>query len=552
MNPAPAALPPVVHPAPPQTATLRRLFLTLFLRGRSSRGLRLKTAPNSVGRKLALALLFYTLFGMVSLSFIGKQVFPLAVSLHSLTFVFLGMFISSSAGEVLFNKEEADILMHRPVSARDLLWSKIRVLLQISFWLAGALNLVGLFVGIYTTDGGILFPLIHIVSTILEALFCTGCIVLAYQLCLRWFGRERLDGLMTTAQVFVAVGAVLSGQILPRLMLRFSAEGLLTFGPKTWWIALFPPGWFAGLDNAVAAQGGPGSWLLAGIGLIATALVLWLAFGKLAENYNTGLQLMGETVSRPRPTGKRRWLEILASLPPLKWFSPVSRAGFILTAAYMFRDRDVKLRVFPGIAPMFVMPFVFMFQNSGHNGQSPNDPFSAGFGAAFSAGFLACIPLIVLDLVQYSQHWQASDIFRAAPMAGPAQLCHGARRAVLYFIAIPAFLILGTIVWFIHHNIAEVALFLPGMILIPIVALVPGALGRGVPLCLPNEEAKSAGRGLKMMGVMILSVLLSLVAIWAYQSGWFWWFLLAEIALAVPVYLALRAKTSRQRWRSID
>ncbi|MBN8249949.1 MAG: hypothetical protein J0L84_21215, partial [Verrucomicrobia bacterium] len=34
---------------------LRTLFLTLFLRGRSSRGLQVAKAPASVGRKLALS-----------------------------------------------------------------------------------------------------------------------------------------------------------------------------------------------------------------------------------------------------------------------------------------------------------------------------------------------------------------------------------------------------------------------------------------------------------------------------------------------------------------
>ena len=33
-------------------------------------------------------------------------------------------------------KEEADILLHRPISPRELLWSKIRVLVEVSLWLA--------------------------------------------------------------------------------------------------------------------------------------------------------------------------------------------------------------------------------------------------------------------------------------------------------------------------------------------------------------------------------------------------------------------------------
>ena len=460
-----------------------------------------------------------------------------------MTFVFLGMFVASSAGEILFNKEEADILMHRPITARDLLWSKIRVLVEISLWLAGALNLVGLYVGIHTQDGGILFPFVHIASTILEALFATSCIVLAYQLCLRWFGRERLDALMTTTQVFAAVALVFAGQMLPRLILRIN--GLIHFGPDTWWIGLLPPAWFACMDDALAGHGTTASWILAGVAVAATSCTLWLAFGKLAHDYQTGLQSLGETVSRPRARSKRRWMDILVNTPPLKWFfrTPVSRAGFLLTTAYLIRDRDVKLRVYPGLAPMLVMPFIFLLQGR---------QMASGFGLAFSGGFLACMPLIAIDLLQYSQQWQASDIFRVMPMPGPAELCHGARRAVLFLLAVPLLVLVILVMWVAERDATQLLLFLPGIIAMPVVALVPSLLRRGVPLSLPNEEAKSAGRSLKMFAIMILALVLSGIALWTWSKGWFSWMLIAELLVAIPLYLGIRTYISKLPWRSIE
>src|SRR4029077_16946990 len=103
--------------------------------------------------------------------------------------------VASSAGEVLFNYEEPDILLHRPVTPRALLWAKIAVLLQISLYLSGAFNLVGLLVGVLSPHGSLWFPLVHATSTVLEAVFCAASIVLGYELCLRWLGRERLEGL---------------------------------------------------------------------------------------------------------------------------------------------------------------------------------------------------------------------------------------------------------------------------------------------------------------------------------------------------------------------
>ena len=546
---SPVAPPPVLpEPAPLPDATLRRLFLTLFLRGRGVRGLRKDSAPKTVGQKLAWTLLFYLLFGCMACMCVGQPVFALAVYLHAMTFVFLGMFVASSAGEILFNREEADILLHRPVTPKAMLWAKIRVLVEVSLWLAGAFNLVGLFVG-FGTAGNWRFPPIHIISTILEALFCTGCVVLVYQLCLRWFGRERLDGLMTTAQVFVAIAAVMAGQILPRLVFRFGHT--LNLGETPWWIALLPPAWFAGLDDAVAGSSQMNSWLLAAPALLATAIVLWLAFGKLAGDYATGLQALNETLSpRVKLSGRRRWLDRLVQMPPLSWWlrDPVARASFLLTAAYLIRDRDVKLRVYPGLAPVLVIPFVFLLQNNGHDKSD-----AGGFGVPFSGMYLGLVPLLGLQLLQYSQQWQASDIFRVAPMAGPAQLCHGARRAVLCLLALPMMVLAGLIVWLLRGNLTPLILFLPGLIALPVFALVPSLGGKGgVPLSVPPDAAKSASRGLSLIGVMIVTFALAGIASLAWSQGWFWWLILGEAVVAAMLYAILRVRLGRTRWASAE
>jgi ABC-2 type transport system permease protein len=211
----PSATPSLPDPveAPSVEKTLHKLFLTLFLRGRSARGLQKQKAPQSVGSKLGLVLGMYALVGMVALFFMGQPVFALSLYLHAMTLVFLGMFVAASSGEVLFNKEEADILLHRPIAPRTLLWAKISVLVRVSLWLAAAFNLAGFFAGIGASDGSWLFPLAHVMSTVLEALFCAASVVVVYQLCLRWFGRERLDGLMTMSQVLVAVVAVMAGLV---------------------------------------------------------------------------------------------------------------------------------------------------------------------------------------------------------------------------------------------------------------------------------------------------------------------------------------------------
>lgn len=536
-------LPPAPVPRPDRTLT--KLFLTLFLRGRGARGLRVQTAPKSVGSKLAATLALYALIGLMAVALLHQPVFALALYLHAMTFMFLGMFVAASAGGVLFNKEEADILMHRPVTPRVLLRAKVGVIVWISLWIAVAFNLAGLFVGVAATDGGWLFPLVHLASTGLEALFCAGSVVLLYQLCLRWFGRDRLEGLMTTAQVLMAVGTVVSGQLAPRLI---GQAGMVMKGQlDSWWIWLLPPAWFAGVDDALAGRGSGPAWALAAIAVLSTSLVLWLAVSKLARDYETGLQGLNEsTGSRPAGKARRRWLHALVHSPPLSWWlkDSVSRASFLLTAAYLARDRDLKLRVYPGLAPLLVLPLMFLLPGRGGN--------AGGFPVAFAGSYLGLLPLMSLSLIQHSQQWHAAEIFRAAPIPGPAPLCHGARKAVLCLLTLPVLGFYILLVASVGLKISQLALLLPGLIALPVYALIPALGGHGVPLSLPTEEANSAGRGLQMILVMIASMALAGLASWAWSAGWFIWLLLAETALLSLSYELMRSKVNSALWTPLE
>lgn len=526
---------------------LHHLFLTLFLRGRSSRGLQKGGAPTSMGGKLWLTILIYALVGLAALFFRGQPVFSLALYLHGMTLVFLGMTVASSAGEMLFNKEEADILLHRPVTPGALLRAKIGVLVKVSLWLAGAFNLAGLFAGVGAAGGGWMFPIAHVISTSLQALFCTGFVVLGYELCLRWFGRERLESLMTTVQVIVAVAAVGAGQIVPRL-LSFS-HWRFTFSRETWWGALLPPAWFAGLDQVLCGHGDAGAWILAVIGLAAVALVLWMAFAKLAHHYGEGLQVMGEAAAgKPAATGGRRWLGSLVESAPMRWWlhDPVTRASFLLTVGYLLRDRDVKLRVYPGLAPMLMMPVIFLIQDRGRG------ELSGAFGMAFSGGFVGLIALLGVNLLQYSQQWQAAEVFRLAPMAGPARICSGARRAVLFFLAGPLLMLFAVANWFLRADASQLLLLLPGLISIPVFALAGHLGGRAIPLSVPGEEAKSASRGIQTVFMMMISMALSGLTVWAWKAGWFWWFVGGEAVIGAAIFLGMRAALNSAPWPPIE
>jgi hypothetical protein len=214
----------------------------------------------------------------------------------------------------------------------------------------------------------------------------------------------------------------------------------------------------------------------------------------------------------------------------------------LLTAAYLFRDRETKLRIYPGLAPVMIMPVIFLIRGG----------MSANYATAFSGTYLGIVPLIGISLLRYSQQWQASDLFRIAPTTGPAALCHGMRRAVLVFLAVPALILFGLISWFAQRGFGHMALLLPGIIALPVYALIPCLNGKGVPFSLPGEEAKSARQGLRMLAVTFISFPLAWVTSFAWSHGWFWWLVLGEVVVVASVYAILRARINGLGWDSIE
>ena len=120
-----------------------------------------------------------------------------------------------------------------------------------------------------------------------------------------------------------------------------------------------PPAWFAGLDDAIAGSHAMSSWGLGALAVTATAILLWVGFGTLARDYGAGLQTLNESAStRSGARPRSQLIPRLVKAAPLRWWlrNPIERASFLLCSAYLLRDRDVKLRVYPGLAPMMMMP----------------------------------------------------------------------------------------------------------------------------------------------------------------------------------------------------
>src|SRR5690606_6332690 len=136
--------------------------------------------------------------------------------------------------------------------------------------------------------------------------------------------------------------------------------------------------------------------------------------------------------------------------------------------------------VWPGLAPLMVLPLIMLLPDAGDGPRA-----AGGMGVLFGATYLSLVPIMALDMLTMSQHWQAADLFRIAPVPGPAALSRGARRAVLALVALPALLVFAVLALVIGQNVADLVLLIPGLLALPVLAMVPCLGGGAVPLSQP-------------------------------------------------------------------
>jgi ABC-2 type transport system permease protein len=455
-------------------AVLRRLFWRLLFRGRAAQHAASHRARKHMG--LGASILLFGVFGVVPAVLAPTlETFVFASVLHAYTLMFASLTLAANAGTMLFMKEEAEILLHRPVAPGQLLRAKIAVLVCFALLLALALNAIGMVAGLWSKGATFAFIPAHFVSTVLLMVFSSACIVLVYNLCLKCMGRERLDNVLAGLQSLLAVVMMVGGQILPRVLGMKDFTSIEAFSP---WALALPPVWFGALDSVISGSGAsPRLWLAAGTAVAATALVSWMAFGVLGSAYGKGLMALNEMAnpveSPTRPRGKR--LKQLLNLPLLRWWlrDPTEKQAFMLTTAYMFRDREMKLRLYPGIAPLLVMPFIMLLTSS-----SGDRAERFSWLQSFMACYMGIIPLQAMLLLQRSEHWRATALFHIAPLPHWAPLFHGTRKAVLAMLTLPMLVLQSVVMAVIQQSWVPLVMMLPALFFLPAFSLTPALMGK--------------------------------------------------------------------------
>ena len=482
-------------------------------------------------RSLIFVLVMYAFVGlMTGLAASQLDVFTYSVLVHSMTFFVVGMAVTSESGDILFNANESDVLVHRPIHPRTLLLAKSINLIAFTLILAAALNLFPTFFGLSASGAPPWFPIVHLISMIFLCVFCASAVVCTYGLVIRFLDREKFDNFAAWSQVGMSILFIAGYQIVPRLLQRFKG---LSFTPYARYLFPLPPAWFAGMDSWTVGDEQLSATLPLGIvGLLATTALAYLAIGRLAPSYGEGLTKLSETRSRtPKATRVRSRATTIRN-PILRWWlrDPIERQAFRLTAAYMRRDRDIKLRLYPSLTIFLIFPLMSLLDRN-------RGSFSA-FVPLITVWMLGMMPLQAMQTLQMSQHYLAADIFAIAPLPSAAPVFHGVRKATIYYLLGPAiFIATILIVYLAPGGIQGLLLALPGVLAIPVVSLMPGLLEEYLPLSRPAARGEQSSRNMTLM-FLTMFAMAGVLAV-AYLSWTFeviWYVLPIELIVVAALY----------------
>jgi len=504
---------------------LVRAYTRMSFRGRASQAF----AGQLAGRPLGVLWLLgmYAAIGATTIPALlaSPDAFTYALVTQVTTWTLGGLILIAEAGDALFHPSEREVVGHRPVDAGLVLAAKVLVLYLFVSMIALALNLVPLVVMLVRGEVG--RAVAHLVAVAGSVAVATALVTVAYGLAARFVSRDRFDDVAGWSQVMLAFAFVVLANALTRSGIRSG----LRIDPATPLLLGVPPAWFAGLEVAITEGRATVLAALALASLVALwALVRAAVFTRMA----TALA----RVDLERAARVVRPVRALEGWLVRQWVrAPVERGSFYLALAYLRRDRDTRLRLRPSLAMFTLLPLAGLVLKPSEGGHLV--PLA-------TACMLGMIPGVALEALRISSTPQAAGLFGTAPIADPGEIFHGVRKATLYFV-LPAFAGATVLAGLIVPD--GLPLALPGVIALPLFALLPGLFGGYVPLSRPKARGQQASANaiLLIVSTLVLAILVA-ETLRASRTGRLPLFCAGEALIVLTIDRGLRRWI---RWRGL-
>lgn len=411
--------------------TRRRMMMTVHKR---------KKKP---GNAFAGTLVFYGFMGVfigMSALMAGSPLVGMTI-VHAFVMTMLGMSLVADFSSVLLDTTDNAIMQPRPVAGRTILIARMAHIVVYLGSLSLSLSLVTLVTG--ACRWGVVFVPVYVLTLACAISLVVCAVNLFYLVAIRLTNGERLRDIILYFQMLMSILVVGGYQLLPRLIDLKLVRDLRI--DDRWWIYVFPPTWMAAPIDLLAGNVGFPQLILSAMGVVVPILGLAAVVRVLGPRFNRALEVMDAVSASTTAASKtRRGRSSVQSLARLLCGTRVGRSVFEVVWLLCSRDRQFKLRTYPSLVIMFMLPAIWLLSG----GQSFREAFT-GLSATkkhLLLLYMACasLPTALIQL-RYSDNWQAAWVYAAMPIRLPGEVFVAAMKALIVRFVLPAFAIVATV-----------------------------------------------------------------------------------------------------------
>lgn len=477
------------------------------------------------GNQLLKSLWIYALYGIILIPFIligDNYAFQMSIVFGMIMFILMTSMISDFS-TVLLDVRDKNILHTKPINSRTISAAKIvHVMIYMTF-ITGAFVAIPLIVSFFRH--GIFFSLLFFVELLLVMLFVIVLTALIYLFVLRFFDGERLKDIINYVQILLSVGVIVGYQIVIRSFDVFDLDMVYSF---SWWHLFIPPLWYGATFDLVLDQNMSAPMIVFGALALIVPIIAIYIYSRLMPSFERNLEKLLSDTSKRKDKVNR--LDNL--LAKITCRSKEENVFFRFAATMMKREREFKLKVYPGIGIALVFPFIFIFNELRERTIAD---ISTGKLFLFIYFCNILIPTVV-HMLRFSDSYKGSWLLKAAPIERLSAAYSGALKALLVKIYIPVFLLVS--IAFVWIFTGRIVLDLLAVLLVGIVqTLITYKLlnNESYPFSRSFEFAQEEGSGMKMIFPVLLTGVFALVHLLVTLVNYGIYVYIAILLLSIPL-----------------
>ncbi|MGE6486726.1 hypothetical protein [Paenisporosarcina sp. NPDC076898] len=385
--------------------------------------------PEKENNQFLKSLGIYALYGLILIPFIlmnGNTMIQMSLVFGIIIFILMTTMISDFS-TVLLDLRDRFMLNTRPIDNRTIQAAKTIHVLIYMVSITGAFVAVPVAVSLFSQ--GPLFALLFVGTLIFVGLFVVVATALLYLLVLKFFDGERLKDIINYVQIIMSIGIFLGYQLVGR-SLEFTEAGFEY--QFDWWHLFIPAFWFGAPFELLLHEDSSIPLLALSILALLVPVISLMMYVKMMPSFERNLQKLLTHSSRK----KKKWRGFGELWSKILCRTKEERAIFRFAGLMMEKDREFKLKVYPGLALSLFIPYLFVVNEIRFS--SMEEVFSGN--AYLSIYFCNFMIPPVIQMLQYSGDYKASWIFGTAPIQQTASIYSGTLKSFIVKLYLPIFL----------------------------------------------------------------------------------------------------------------